>query len=333
MRINMRRPEFLSPSALKTFEANKDEYYLKYLADAKPPKLGQTAPMAVGSSFDAYTKSYLHHCLYGNYGEGDAYKFETIFEKQVEPHGRALALVDGKVVFDAYKRSGALADLMLELQTSINKPRFEFEIKGFVQTKIGTVPMLGRPDIFFINGEGARVIPDWKVNGFYSGSDTSPKKGYVKIRDAWDSKVDKPSRGNHMPYKDSYPTKYKGILCNTVMNFEEVDTDWADQITIYGWLLGEEVGSTNLIAGIEQIVGRPPKLRIASHRAVTSAVYQYNLLDRVERAWRCITSGHFFEELTLEESQQRCQDIEDQAKALAGGDDFAQFVNETTRQR
>lgn len=329
----MRRPEFLSPSSLKTFEGNKDEFYLKYLADQKPPKLPQTAPMAVGSAFDAYTKSYLHHCLHGNHGASDAYKFENIFEKQVEAHARDLALVDGKVVFDAYKKSGALSDLMLELQTSINTPRFEFEIRGFVQTKIGGVPMLGKPDIFFINGEGARVIPDWKVNGFYSNSDTSPKKGYVKIRDAWDSKVDKPSRGNHMPYKDIYPMKYKDILCNTVMDFEEVDTDWADQITIYGWLLGEEVGSTNLIAGIEQIVGRPPKLRIASHRAVTSAPYQYNLLDRIERAWRCITSGHYFDELNPEESQQRCQDLEEQSAALAGGSDFDQFVNTVSRSR
>lgn len=329
----MRTPEFLSPSSVKTFEKSKDEFYLKYLADSKPPRLGQTAPMAVGSSFDAHVKSYLHYALHGNYGPGDAYKFDTIFEKQVEAHGRDLALVDGKFVFDCYKKSGALSDLMVELQTSINKPRFEFDIKGFVKTNIGDVPMLGKPDIFFINGEGARVIPDWKVNGFYSNSDTSPKKGYVKIRDGWDSKVDKPSRGNHTSYKDVYPVKYKGILCNTMINFEEVDTDWADQITIYGWLLGEEVGSTNLIAGIEQIVGRSPKLRIASHRAVTSAAYQYNLLERVERAWKCITSGHFFDELNLEESKQRCQEIEDQAKALTGGTDFDQFVNETTRQR
>ena len=329
----MRTPEYLSPSSLKTFEKNKDEFYLKYLADKKPPRLGQTAPMAVGSSFDAYVKSYLHHSLYGNYGSGDAYKFEVIFEKQVEPHARTLALADGKIVFDAYKRSGALADLMLDLNAAIGKPRFEFDIKGFVKTKVGDVPMLGKPDIFFISSEGARVIPDWKVNGFYSNSNTSPKKGYIKIRDGWDSSVAKASNNNHMAYKDTYPVRRLGIMMNTGIDFEEVDAEWADQICVYGWLLGEEVGSTNLIAGIEQIVGNPPKLRIASHRATPSAAWQYNLLDRIERTWRAIKSGHYFEELTLEESQQRCQDLEDQAAALAGGDDFAQFVNETTRNR
>jgi len=332
----MRRPEFLSPSSLKTFEANKDEFYLKYLADKKPPRLGQINYMAVGSSFDAHTKAYLYEKLYGNFGPSDAYKFENIFEKQVEPHCRDEALRAGKDVFDRYKKSGALADLMLELSTAINTPRFEFDIKGTVRTKIGEVPLLGKPDIFFINGEGARVVPDWKVNGYYGKNPTSPKKGYIKIRDGWHANEGPPSKGNHQPHKDCWPTVKLGIKMNPTLTLAEVDTEWADQITIYGWLLGEEVGSTTLVGGIEQVVGPPPFLRFASHRCLASTpAYQYNLLERIEKAWAAIVNGKekYFPELTEDESTARCDHLEEQAEGLAGADEFSQFVNEVSRKR
>lgn len=332
----MRKPEFLSPSSLKTFEKGKDEFYLKYLADNKPPRLGQTDPMAVGSSFDARVKSYLHEKLYGNFGPGDGYRFETLFEKQVEPHARDKALVAGLDVFTRYKKSGALADLMIELGTAINTPRFEFDIKGTIRTRIGEVPMLGKPDIFFVNSEGIRVIPDWKVNGYYSKSNTSPKRGYVKIRDGWTSDEGKPSGGNHQPHKDCWPTMKKGIKMNPTITLADVDIEWCDQITIYGWLLGEEIGSTDLVGGIEQIVGNSPFLRIASHRCLAStAQYQYNLQERIETAWAAISGGKrkFFAELTEDESEARCNDLEDQAAALSSGDDLAALINETSRKR
>jgi hypothetical protein len=333
----MRTPEYLSPSSLKTFEKNQDEFYLKYLADKKPPRLKQTAPMAVGSGFDARVKSYLYYALYGNYGADDAYKFENIFNKQVEEHARPQALIDSEIVFNSYKHSGALSDLMLELNTSINTPRFEFDVRGTIQTKVGDVPMLGKPDIFFINSEGARVIPDWKVNGFYSAKPPSPKKGFIKIRDGWTSDKGPPSKGNGMPHKDCYPTVKKGIKINPTLPFEAVDEEWADQLSIYGWLVGEEPGSTDLIAGIEQIVGGPPFLRIASHRAITSAPYQYALLSRIEKAWGAIKGGKrgFFanQGLNEEESEARCNSLEDQAAALGEGDDLAHFINETSRTR
>jgi hypothetical protein len=333
----MRLPEYLSPSSLKSFEKSQDEFYLKYLADKKPPRLPQTEPMAVGSAFDARVKSYLYYNIHGNYGPGDAYKFETIFEKQVEAHGRVEALKAGQIVFDAYKRSGALADLMLELATSISTPRFEFDVKGTVQTKIGEVPLLGKPDIFFINGEGARVIPDWKVNGYYSAKAPSPKKGYIKIRDGWSSVDGPPSKGNGMAHKDCWPAMKRGIKINPGIFMEQVDEEWADQLAIYGWLLGEEPGSTDLIAGIEQIVGGPPFLRIASHRCVVSAPYQYALLARVETTWKAIVGGQkgFFANLGLneEESEARCAHLEEQAAALSGGTDFDMFINETSRTR
>ena len=198
----MRTPEYLSPTSLKKFEGNPDDAYLTYLADHKPPRLPQTLPMSVGSAFDAYVKSYLHNALFGNYGAGDAYARDAIFEKQVEAHNRDWAKLAGEHVFKDYLACGALSDLMLELSTAVNQPRFEFEIKGPIETRIGGIPMLGKPDVFFINSEGARVVYDWKVNGYCSNSPTSPMPGYVMVRDCWTSSQKKRSTNDRMPHKN-----------------------------------------------------------------------------------------------------------------------------------
>lgn len=333
----MRMPEYLSPTSLKTFEENRDEFFLKYLADVRPPRLPQTQPMSVGSAFDAYVKSYLHYNLHGNYGPGDAYSRDVIFEKQVEPHNRDWAREAGQHVFERYKLSGALADLMLELGTAVNAPRFEFDIKGTISSSIGEIPLLGKPDIFFINNEGARVLDDWKVNGYCGNSTTSPKPGYVKVRDGWRSDEGKPSRENHCPHKECWPVKYKGITINPNMYMEKLDVGWADQQAIYAWLLGEEIGSEDLIVGIEQIVAKPgvfkPLLRFASHRLKISQAYQFALYERIKLAWEAIKTGHIFTDLSREESDARCADLNEQAAALAGGDDLSQFVNGISRKQ
>lgn len=69
-------------------------------------------------------------------------------------------------MFECYLKSGALSNMMIELNRAAGEPRFEFSIQGTVSGEVGEIPLLGRPDIFFINDQGARVIWDWKVNGF-----------------------------------------------------------------------------------------------------------------------------------------------------------------------
>lgn len=316
----MRTPAYLSPSSLKTFEASQKEYYLRYQADTRPPKLPQTAPMAVGSAFDAYIKSYLQKCLFGKDAD-PAFEFETLFEKQVEAHARDQARIDGGCVFDCYRRCGAIADLMLELNKAVNKPRFEFDLQGFIHAPIGPVPVLGKPDIFFINDQGARVILDWKVNGFYSKSTTSPAKGYIMVRDGWEAGVKKPSGNNRMPH--GFPTEYKGIKIGEFL-MEEVNSEWADQLLIYSWLLGEEPGSMDLILGIDQIVGPSPTLRVASHRTRSAPTYQYSLVERLDSAWQQITSCSYL-------SQTEREHLDLMAQNLSDGSDLAEFVNLTSR--
>lgn len=335
----MRKPEYLSPTSLKQFESSRKEFYLRYLADAKPPKSPQTKPMSVGSAFDAFCKSYLYFKLFGNYGKDDQYRQDKIFETQVESHNRDWARAAGERAFELYKKSGALADLMLELSTSIVEPRFEFSIQAYVSGTAGDVPLLGKPDIFFINDQGCRVLLDWKVNGWCKKGMTSPEKGYIMCRDSWSPSERRPSQRNRMPYKDCFPEDFRGIKINKRINMEQVNDEWAAQTTTYAWLLGEEIGSDELVVGIEQLCGvyvegQEPLLRCASHRCRPSRDFQINLHDRYAHAWNCIESGILFPELGEEGSLAEQASLETMAESLAKQDpnSFEALVYQMARQ-
>jgi hypothetical protein len=150
----MRTPKALSYSALCLFERDPDEFYVSKLADHPAPRLPQEQPAAVGSAFDAYTKSMLAHALFGRETPAQ-FEFGTIFESQVEPQNRDFAFKAGKHVFKAYKFCGAYDDLLALLQKSIEPPRFEFTVNSIVNG----VPFTGKPDVRFILdlGQGWRI--------------------------------------------------------------------------------------------------------------------------------------------------------------------------------
>jgi len=297
--------------------------------------------MSVGSSFDAHAKSFLHEALIG---KDPRFELNTIFESQVEPHNRDWALPAGAYCFEMYKRSGALTDLMTELGTAVGQPRFEFAIKGTVEGKReglvtveAGVPLLGKPDIFFINKEGAHVTYDWKVNGFCAARMTSPKQGYVKVRDSWKTdgtnpfapgRYFPPSKNVNQPHKDALLMTWKGIQINVNCYLEQTDRGWADQLATYSWLLGEPIGSECVI-GIDQLCCVPqvdttyPLVRVASHRTRISELYQQDVLRRYQQAWARINSGYFFSELTREESDKQCAMLD--ANTM-NGDTFDQLT-------
>ena len=143
--------KYLSPTSVKMFNNDPEVFYRHYvMRGARTP---QTQPMAVGSAFDAFVKCHLYARLFGKSDEWDT---RTLFEQQVEEHNWAWAWENGQIVFDAYKEAGCVADLLRELGQAVGKPRFEFTVAGDVEG----VPLLGKPDVFFINNQGARVIYD-----------------------------------------------------------------------------------------------------------------------------------------------------------------------------
>lgn len=313
----MRKPQHLSPTSLALFFENPTEYYLQHLSDQRPPKIGQTQPMSIGSSFDAYVKSYLHGRLFGN-GHDPKFQFDTLFEAQVEPHNRDWARQNGEYVFEQYKASGALSDLLLELGKAVGTPRFELEVKGVVngvressEAKILDVPLLGKPDLFYINHAGASVIHDWKVNGYCSNYPPSPMKGYVRLRESGKNK------GQH---KEAQIMSWKGMMINVATLLEHNNKDWGQQLAIYAWLCGMDIGS-DFIASIDQVVCKKsepgnPVLRFAEHRCKIGSQFQWDVFQKAQTAWEIINSDHFFRDLSFEESQAKCQTLDGVSEAL-----------------
>ena len=97
----MRTPEYYSPSSLSTWLNNPRDFYLKYLADERPPREAQTQPMAVGSSFDAYIKCYLASCLWG---EGEAEAEVVLRVRQVD--SELVEIAESPAQQSAAKRHG-----------------------------------------------------------------------------------------------------------------------------------------------------------------------------------------------------------------------------------
>ncbi|MEK0324354.1 MAG: hypothetical protein QQN63_01515 [Nitrosopumilus sp.] len=318
----MRTPKYLSPTSITLALSDMEEFYLRYLADVKTEKFPQTQPMSIGSAFDAKVKSYLHYNLFGNYGKGDIYDFKNIFELQVEAHNRDWAIQHCEIVFKAYKKSGSLADLMLELQSANGQPRFEITLEGRVshETNVGGVPLLGKPDLYFVSAGGSHVIRDWKVNGYCGTRNLSPKRGYVTIRDGWGSQDGPPSRNVNTPHKDAQCIRISGINVNIADYLENIDAAWAQQLSIYGWLLGEPIAS-NFIVGIEQLVCSPGKIRVATFSNRISPDFQHSLYRTASNLWAKIQSGHIFSELSLEESRDRCLTLDRYHEAFKPSDD------------
>lgn len=319
----MRKLEYLSPTSIAVFKQSVQDFYLRYLSENRPIRDKQTQPMSIGSAFDAYVKSWIHEALFGK-GNDPRFDLVTLFEAQVEKHHREWAWDNGRFAFDAYKQSGALADLMLELEQAIGTPRFEIEVRGIVNghregvtRSMSGVTFLGKPDVSFNNKGGNNITLDFKVNGYCSKHAISPMPGYLRIRGAEYSG----------PHKNCIPVMHNGMWINRDDRLENLKEDWATQLAIYGWLCGNEIGS-DFITAIDQLVckpsGRYPSIRIAEHRLRISADYQWEIFVLAQQIWDIIQSGHIFRNMTLEQSENRCR-VLDQQSLLMQDDDFTRI--------
>lgn len=329
----MRTPKALSYSAMTNLEKSPEEYYMSHLSEVRSAREPQTPPMAVGSAFDAYAKAALHAAVFGP-GADPSYEFTAIFDSQVEPHNRDFGLKAGMHAFACYQYCGAFKDLLDQLLQSVEPPRFEFTVTNL----IGEVPFTGKPDCRFVLdlSEGLiHCVYDWKVRGFCSKYTTSPSKGYALCLDCF--KAAKQSRSHGREHGLYLAKQFRGMTINAGY-METCESSYADQLCLYGWLLGEEVGDENVVLGIEELVSKPmgegnqPQLRYARHRGLCKSDYQHKLFQRVQDAWTRITSGHFFPDMSLEESQARCEQLEEMALSLAqSANETDDWFNQVTR--
>jgi len=310
----MRKPTYLSHSSLALWGKDREEFYIKHLAETRAPRIAQEVYMSVGGSFDAYAKSALHERLFGR-GAAPQFEFQTIFENQVEPHNRDFALQAGKYIFDCYVLTGAFDELLAMLQKSKEPPRFEFEVRG----EIKGVPIVGKPDCRFIHECGVHVILDWKVKGFCSKYGASPSKNYRLCRDGYGAPY-KSSRSHNKAHECYVPYDHHGFEINKFY-LEAGNDEYADQLCLYGWLLGEQIGDEEVVCCIDEIVSKympegKPLLRVAHHRARVSNAHQITVLGRMTDCWDAITNGWIFRDLSREENDAKCQHLEEKVIAL-----------------
>lgn len=335
----MKDIDYLSPTAIMKFMYDGAEaYYSHYLSDCRPPRDPQTRPMSVGSSFDAYVKSYLYEGLFGK--KDPRFEFDALFEAQVEEQNRDWAKRAGDYAFRCYKKSGALSDLMLILESAQGEPKFETEIRGVINGQresdsigipSGHPPliMLGKPDLEFINANGAEITHDWKLNGFCSNFAKSPQPGYIKIRDTIQEKS---SRNVNECHSDCTITTHKGVRINGSQAMEKIDEKWATQLSIYAWLLGRPIGS-DFIASVDQLVCKPsgfeyPWLRVAEFRMLISESFQKKILAIAIDIWRRVKTKHFFPEVSFEESKARTDVLDKRGLTFQGESEDDQWLRE-----
>ncbi len=329
----MRIPRYISPSAFMLWQKDQEEYILRHLVDKRPPRTPQELPASVGSSFDAWVKSNLHAKLFGS-GADPQFEFSAIFESQVESHNRDRAREMGLRCFDNYVHTGSYDELLELMLGAKEEPEFEFTATG----DVNGVPMVGKPDCRFITRYGLHVILDWKVKSYCSRWSASPAKGYRLCRDGlgWP----KPSRSNGKSHKLYRPVVFNGLeISETPM--EDCDKDWATQLSIYGWLLGEEVGADDVVLCIDELPCKsrqkndppqPPLLRVANHRAKVSREFQLALFAGIEDLWNRIKTGHIFPEDEREVSNARMAIMDRRATSLASDGSFEEdLFNEVAR--
>lgn len=333
----MRTPRYLSYSSFALWEKDREEFYLRYLAARRPPSLPQVPAMAIGSAFDARVKSALHAAIFGQ-GADPQFEFDAIFHEQVEPLNRDWARENGEYVFQCYRRTGAYDELLGLLQQSVEAPRFEFKVEGRIG---GEVPFLGKPDCRFVLdlSEGpVHVILDWKVKGYCSKYGASPSKGYALCRDGYEVPAHKKHSLSHGKEHSNYlACQHRGFTVNTGC-MEACNKEYADQLTTYGWLLGEQIGDESVVLAIDEVVskfageGAKPMLRVANHRARVTRDYQLKLFERIKACWSTITSGHIFSDMPRQDSDSRCEILEQMSVGLASdGSPQEEWFNEITR--
>jgi len=297
----LRMPKFLSFSALCIYEQSPEDYAKRYLTEIRPPRDPQSKAAAAGSAFDAYVKSALHFVATGR--RDPEYSEDALIESQVDEALWDWARPVGQYLMKCYTDSQMYGELCKLIWEADSEPRFEFDVYG----QIEGVPIFGKPDCEFIR-KGARILLDWKVMGFAAKkSGISPYQGYRLCRDGYNAPKPSQSHGNsHKKYK---PRMLGDLEINT-WALEDSCMKWADQLAMYGWVLGDGIVGDDTIYMIDQLVCKPmpkgyPLIRVANFRAQIRRSYQRHVADRLVKLWRVLESGHIFPELSREESDWR----------------------------
>lgn len=285
--VQFRKPEYLSPSALFCWRKDKDEYYRRYLSEAKIPRFRQTEAMSVGGAFDCWTKS----AILARYGllpmEDTDSPVEKIAEHAekgivacVEEYNLEFARRAGKACFEQYDRQGFLALLRV-----LDEAR-TIQTESTGRATIDGVPLLGKPDLVFITKNGRTCVLDWKVNGWCGASVVRPKSGHIG------------GRGVDLMFED-------GVGYYATVR----DKEWYDQLAIYGLVTGE----STVMGWIEQLCCcKGSVLEIGRHIGVVDCT---SITAELKELWAVVSDP------TTAYSSDQIQRLESQCVAMSGSSD------------
>lgn len=346
----MKTLRYLSPTSISTFLSDKEQFYLRYLSDNRPERDPQTNAMSVGSAFDSEVKAELRYLLFGDNRAEVYEKYFTdsvdlvnrdfasvAGKRCFDSYKNSGALNDLMIdmskakegpkfefyVSNADSENGTInmipdnpTVLKVEVPNAAERPKVtEVGIdptdNRIFKTYAGGVKLLGKPDAWYITASGNHIILDWKVNGYCANRSVSPEKGYIMIRGGDLMPGMKGyMRGNGQPHKDAHLLNWNGTLIDCSYRMEEKNEDWARQLSIYSWLCGEGVGSP-LIGAIDQLVASDVgHIRVAEHRCTIGQLYQFELFETCKKIWASAASPHYFTDMTLEQSQERCAQLD-----------------------
>lgn len=239
---------WLSYSNCKLAKSNPMRFALAKMVD---PPLWQTwsnAAVRCGTAFDELLKRQL--C--GTFGQRyDPDSCKNPYADKVPPTEDEQEHAERLIKLYTQSRSWHnLCYLLDRCNTlTINDQRIKRIVDG--------IPMEGTPDI---NGEipESIVVIDAKVMGQYAKNPAKPKKGHVGSKDY-------------------------GLI-----PFEQVDREWATQLTHYGLLLGTPVDGKPPLIGIEQVAGTKDDPIFVSYRGRVSPQFQRNVWYEAQQLHRKI---------------------------------------------
>ena len=259
----------LSPSSLKEWQLCPYKFYLKRMSEYKNKLRGknkQGLSAAVGTSLDCFVKDYLSNDVFRDH----SFDLNFNLSKNITYKGAApltQIIDDGKKLLEVYRETGAL---QAALDDGLN------QVELTTEGKIGKANVLSKLDAV----TNQNIVFDWKVRG-YASSPKSPTAGWTRC---W-------TKGKLLPKTHARYLDY----------FENINRDWAQQLTIYSFSIGHVVGEELYIFldefSMRQNINKPiidaDHVKITQIRSRVSGQFQKKVFADLQLAWEQVTAGRF----------------------------------------
>jgi hypothetical protein len=273
---------YVSHSSLTLWEEDPEKWVRRYMGGVKD---AQTAPMAVGTVFDALVKNK----IIPEFDVESAYAGSLTI---VDGDEKQKALDGGELTAKAYFGSRN----WIELQKYIDKWLDGGGNLDLVADTVNMRPWLPngecvyfrtKPDLLLSHPDSRGVELDFKLNGFFSKQGVSIANGHVLK-----------SKQNGMFWEfesKGQAATTKSYLGTTISTEAMKDDKWASQLGLYGWgdnLVNDE-GEGEWIAWIEQAAWRTDSKgrrcpSFGTFRHKLSPEWMLNVKQRVVDMWTAI---------------------------------------------